>query len=176
MKYKFFQGGVTEMPVEHLIEDYQNLAQVKENLSRCIQAYAKKLPESLVYDERAKESLAALQDVSETISTVMDCLADSIDSHTTAPEGLKFKPSVTSVIAMGCKTGIIARKDGSDIRCAGGMDVSTVYPGCTERCPYKNKCEQELCRIQLETGAFYTGDSREADELLDSIERYPDKE
>lgn len=30
MKYKFFQGGVTEMPVEHLIEDYQNLAQVKE--------------------------------------------------------------------------------------------------------------------------------------------------
>ena len=23
---------------------------------------------------------------------------------------------------------------------------------------------------------FYTGDSREADELLDSIERYPDKE
>ena len=54
--------------------------------------------------------------------------------------------------------------------------MSTVYPGCTERCPYKNKCEQELCRIQLETGAFYTGDSREADELLDSIERYPEKE
>ena len=36
--------------------------------------------------------------------------------------------------------------------------------------------EQELCRIQLETGAFYTGDSRESDELLDSIERYPEKE
>ena len=176
MKYKFFQGGVTEVPVEHLIEDYQNLAQTKATLSRCIQAYARKLPEALAYDERAKESLAALQDASETISTVMDCLADSIDSHTPAPEGLKFQPSVTSVIAMGCKTGIIAREDGSDIRCAGGMDVSTVYPGCTERCPYKNKCEQELCRIQLETGAFYTGDSRESDELLDSIERYPEKE
>lgn len=24
MKYKFFQGGVTEAPVECLIEDYQN--------------------------------------------------------------------------------------------------------------------------------------------------------
>ena len=176
MKYKFFQGGVTEVPVECLIDDYQTLAQDKENLNRCIQAYAKKLPEALAYDARAKESLSALQDASETISTVMDCLADSIDSHTTAPEGLKFKPSVTSVIAMGCKTGIIAREDGSDIRCAGGMDVSTVYPGCTERCPYKNKCEQELCRIQLETGAFYTGDSRETDELLDSIERYPESD
>ena len=44
MKYKFFQGGVTEVPVEHLIEDYQNLAQTKAALSRCIQAYARKLP------------------------------------------------------------------------------------------------------------------------------------
>ena len=135
MKYKFFQGGVTEVPVEHLIEDYQNLAQVKENLSRCIQAYAKKLPESLVYDERAKESLAALQDVSETISTVMDCLADSIDSHTTAPEGLKFKPSVTSVIAMGCKTGIIAREDGSDMHCVNQSDIDRDW-SCKDACDH----------------------------------------
>lgn len=157
MKYKFFQGGVTEVPVEHLIEDYQNLAQTKTTLSRCIQAYARKLPEALAYDERAKESLAALQDASETISTVMDCLADSIDSHTTAPEGLKFQPSVTSVIAMGCKTGIIAREDGSDIRCAGGMDVSTVYPGCTERCPYKISASRNFAASNWKPELFIPG-------------------
>ena len=174
MKYKFFQGGITEVPVECLIEDYQNLAQVKANLSRCIQAYAKKLPESLVYDERAKDSLKALQEANETVSTVMDCLADSIDRYTSAPEGLKFVPSATSMIAMGCSNGIIAREDGNDIRCAGGIGVSEVYEKCTRRCPYKSKCELDLGHIQLETGSFYTGDSMESDELLDSIERYPD--
>lgn len=174
MKYRFFQGGVTEAPVECLIEDYQNLAQANVNLNQCIQAYARKLPETLVYDERAKDSLEALREARETVSTVMDCLEHIIDCHTSAPEGLKFKPSVTSVIAMGCSNGILAREDGSDIRCAGGMDVSTVYPECTKPCPYKNKCEPEFGRIQLETGAFYTGDCKESDELLDSIERYPD--
>lgn len=86
------------------------------------------------------------------VATVMECLADSIESGTIVPAGLNIKPSVSSLIAPSCEEGIIM--DGcEDVKCANGNPISFAMSGgvlqCSESCPFFSECRPEEGEFQF---------------------------
>ena len=75
------------------------------------------------------------------VSTVMDCLAETIDHGTVVPPDIKIKPSPSTPICPEHAPGIILDADNCDITCILGKPMSEVlsggvcqcYEDCTER-------------------------------------------
>lgn len=144
---KFVENCVTHVPTECLIEDYQNL------------------------------QLAVNNEDWDNVKTVMECLAEVIDRYTAAPDGIRFKPSVSTLISMPVSNGIIAKNNGLDIKCANGHGVSEAMPGGVlqahcDACPLHETaaCEPEAGRIRLHNDFLYTGASSQADSLMTALE------
>lgn len=145
MKIEFRNDVITHVPTCCLIEDVQKLR------------------------------LAVNSGDWDAVETTIECLAESIDRFTEVPDGLDLKPSVSSLVAMGCESGIIT-SGGKDIDCAGGWPVSSAMEGgvcqCDEKCAYYGrKCHPEYGDILLKENFVYDGSSRQADCLIDHLDR-----
>lgn len=153
MKVKFNENFFTKVPTECLIEDYQSLA------------FALRLLNG--------SDPCGLDEAKDEIACVMECLAEAIHRYT--PD-TPFKPSPSSVIAMGVSNGILCNDDGSDIRCAAGNPISEAMCGgacqCSETCMKQHSCDPERVLLQLECGHLYEGTSRTEDNLMDALEEF----
>lgn len=106
----------------------------------------------------------------EDIGVVLECLAEVVDRYTEVPAGLDIKPSASSVVAMGCKPGIIV-EHGKDLKCADGKPISLAMGGgccqCDESCPhYQEDCSPEDGMVILNGGFVYDGTSSNESALL----------
>jgi len=111
--------------------------------------------------------IRAIQDNDwDMVQTVAECIAGAVDNFTSIPDDVHIEPSVSSLIAMDCKNGLVVDEDGYDYPCACGMPVSKVLAGgvcqCPESCTYKNdySCDPEEGEIMLKGGnVFQFGES-----------------
>lgn len=144
---KFIENCITHVPTECLIEDYQMLMLAKKE-----------------------------NDWSQ-VQTVMDCIAEAIDRYTQTSDNLNFKPSVSTLIAMGFSNGVLACDDYTDVLCAGKEAVSKamtggVLQGHCDNCPHhKHGCDPENGELLLSNGFLYDGSFRRADDLIKSLEK-----
>lgn len=113
------------------------------------------------------------------VRVVMECLAETICSHTTAAyEAPIVRPSESSVIAMSAECGVIVRENGHDIRCKHGRAMSEVSIGgvCQcEECPIKEQsCWPEEGNILLENDFLYRmeQEGRQDERLLEALDKY----
>lgn len=112
----------------------------------------------------------------DLVQVVMDCLAATIDSCTTVPDGVKIQPSGSSVILPSVHTGILLN-DQQDILCAAGKDASYALSGgvcqCDETCPFFQKeCSPENGEMLLQSGIRYKlGETLSANELMSQLKR-----
>ena len=143
MDLKFRDDIITHIPTCCLIEDYQALAKAIENYD---------------WDE---------------VDTVMQCLSETITRYTKAPEGLDIAPSVSSIIAMSCYSGIVMNGN-KDLNCAMGKPVSKAMDcecrQCPDDCPYwlNKSCRPEYGQLALEGGISYKY-GEDDDRLLNSL-------
>ena len=112
----------------------------------------------------------------ECIRVAAECLMEALDRYTTVPDSLNIKPSASSVVAMGCKSGIIMSGT-QDLECAAGNPVSHAMDGgvcqCDNTCPYYGtSCQPENVVIMLEGGAIYNGRSESKEDVLASLDAY----
>jgi len=45
----------------------------------------------------------------DAVQTVLECLCNKIEDYTCKPEGMKFEPSESSLIAMSCQSGVLTK-------------------------------------------------------------------
>lgn len=145
MKILYCKDITTHVPTCALVEDYQMLA-------------------------------AAIREQDwDAVATVMDCLAEVIESHTEVPSHLDVNPSPSSLVAMGHIQGIIVDDSGHDIRCALDRPVSEAMQGgvgqCPDNCPHREACEPDKGRPVL-----MDGHPDNEEELVTLLESRPDSE
>lgn len=150
MNYQINDSIVTHVPTSCLVEDYQSLLQACKDADW------------------------------GTVHTVMECLAEVIDRFTEIPEALHIAPSVSSAIAMSCKSGIILGADGEDLCCTAGEPVSKALLGgvcqCSEHCMDTHGCAPEDGQIRLACGFLYdmTQKSIQDEKLLTALHEAED--
>lgn len=143
---KFAENIITHIPVECLIEDYQGLMQ------------------------------ALRENNWELVQLVMDCLAETIDQYTETNDTIGFKPSVSTLVAMGTSRGIVTCNGFNDILCAGQTGVSEAMAGGVlqehcDNCPHHDKdCFPEKGQLLLYNGFTYDGSPRMSEDLVKSLE------
>lgn len=130
----FFANDIeTHVPTCCLIEVYQTLLAAASHLEFC-----------------------SYGDAADYLHAAMDCIAEDIDSYTKVPDEYGVNPSVSSLINMGEKNGIILARDGEDISCAAGKPVSYAMSGgccqCTEECMERHQCNPDQGIMQLQNG------------------------
>lgn len=145
---EFRDDIITHLPTACLVEDYQQLI-------RAIQ-----------YGDW------------DNVQVVADCIAEVIEQFTIVPQDLEVHPSGSSIIAMGCDSGIITAGH-KDLRCAAGRPASeALFAGCNQcpnDCRYRaeNKCDPEACVLLLEGGILYQrAGSDEDDKLVELLKDY----
>ena len=122
---------ITHVPTCCLIEDYWILHTAMDALDR--------------FD---------INSAKETISSVMDCLMESIDRFTQVKSGLQIEPSVSSAIAMSCESGIIMN-DKEDLKCLAGNPLSRAGLYYCDACPHHGTCDPDNGEFLLERGIPY---------------------
>lgn len=130
----FFANDIeTHVPTCCLIEVYQTLLAAASHLEFC-----------------------SYGDASDYLHTAMDCIAEDIDRYTKVPDEYSIEPSVSSLINMGEKNGIILSRDGRDVSCAAGKPVSYAMSGgccqCTKECMEQHQCNPDQGIMQLQNG------------------------
>ena len=154
----FFEGFVTHVPTECLIEDYQMAQRARNFLSSS--AFAE-TPE--------------IKDALNELGTLLECMAETLTSHTESPSAAPdFTPSTSSIIALGYRKGIIGHADDTDIQCAAGKNVSdAMYNGCVqcENCEYldKGECNPSRGEFLLEEGILYDGSVDAVDAVMNTF-------
>lgn len=122
---------ITNVPTCCLIEDYWTLHTALAAIDGCDLAQAR-----------------------EQINTAMECLAENIDRFTSVKAGLNIRPSVCSVIAMSCESGIVMDGD-DDLKCRAGRPVSEAGINYCGACPHSNECDPDEGSILLEGDVRY---------------------
>lgn len=154
----FYEGFVSHVPTECLVEDYQMLQRVLNRLNNSLY--------------KADPIIA---DCVEDIGTALECIAESMDRYTELPSlcAPDFKPSPSSIVALGYQNGIVGCEDGSDIPCIAGKPVSKAMTGGVlqcENCEFlKNgKCDPDKGRLLLEDDIVYDGSIDSVEEFMDA--------
>ena len=157
---KFFEGFVSKVPAECLVEDYQTLQRVLNRLS-CSSC----------------KTDPVIEDCMEDINTVMECIAEAMDRYTEAPEcsEAKFMPSPSSIVALGYKNGVVGYSDGTDIHCMGREPVSKVMSNGVVQCKScehmrMGKCCPEKGRIRIAPNVLYDGSSYSVENFMKEFE------
>lgn len=142
MGIQFRNDIITHVPTECLIEDYQTLVQ------------------------------AVQEENWDLVRCVKECIASVIDSYTMVPDGLDIKPSPSSVIAPGCRDGIMV-SDNADILCAAGKPISFALSGgvcqCSDKCMATHDCAPEACYIKMDQGLTYKPTMQKPSEFVEDI-------